>query len=325
MSGYGAGVRDRLSCQTAAGAQRKKRVNKFPYLFIAPFFLSFLCFGLLPMIFTFVISFHEWGGYNEMKFIGLQNYATLFQNKLLYQSIGNTLLIICITIPCTIFLALVLSYVINNILKRGRTFYSSLFFLPYLITPVAIGIIFRLLFDRQNGFFNMLLTSLGVIDESIFWFGTPDTSRFVVITMIIWKNMGYFIVLICAGLQTISPEYYESAKIDGANAATVFFKITLPLLKPTMTFCIITSIISGFQLFAEPLYLFSVSDMARGLGGPGKCVYTIVTYMYESAFINGKWGTGSSIAYVLFLMIVVFSLLFMKIINRKGGVLSEDS
>ncbi len=314
-----------MSDKGLSGTKKTFKLNRYyPYIFVAPFFLAFLCFGFLPMLFSLFISLTKWSGYGEIKFVGLSNYVSLLQNELLYKSILNTLLIISVTIPLSILIALVISYIINNVLKRGRTFYSTLYFLPYVITPVAIGIIFRMLFDRQNGFFNMLMMNLGLINEPVFWFGNPGTSRFVVIAMIVWKNMGYFIVLICAGLQTISPEYYESATIDGAGMARIFTRITVPLLKPTLVFCMITSTISGLQLFAEPLYLFSVSDMTRSLGGPGKCVYTIVTYMYESAFINGKWGDGSAIAYILFLLISVLTLSLMKIIN-KGGILGEKS
>lgn len=287
-----------------------------PYFLLAPYFLLYLAFGLFPILFSLVISFTKWDGISDMSFIGLSNYIRIFTNdSLFYQSLFNTFLVIVITIPVEIILGLLLAVFLKDFFRKSRNALQLINFLPYITTPVAIGIIFQILFDWKNGSVNALLGKLGI--DAVYWLGLPWAARLVVIIMQSWTSYGYKMVLFLSGLSTIPEELYESAKIDGAKWKDSFLHITLPMLRPIMLFVVTTSIINGFRLFDEPQLLFQ-SD-SQPIGGPEHAVLTVVMRYYDVAFHNFDFGYGSAIAYSLFIVISIFSFFSMKVMNRGEG------
>ena len=230
--------------------------KKIPYLMILPYFLLYIAFGLFPILFSLGVSFTSWDGIGDVIFIGLANYKRVFtQDKFFYKSLWNTIILLVISTPIQIILGLLMATFLKDFFKRTRNGLQLINFLPYITTPVAVGIIFQLMFDWKSGIINALLNLFGV--ESIYWLGNAWPSRIVVILMIVWKNYGYMMIMFLSGLSSIPDELYEAARIDGAKWWGCFTRITIPLLRPIFVFVITTSVINGFKLFDEPQLLFS--------------------------------------------------------------------
>ncbi|WP_138751463.1 carbohydrate ABC transporter permease [Paenibacillus sinopodophylli] len=302
-----------------AGLNRK---NKWPYLFITPYFLFYAVFSLFPIVFTLYLSFTDWDLFGNRNFIGLDNYKQLFFNdKFFWKSMFNVILFIACYLPALVLIGMLLASLIESKLIKRKTFFRLSFFSAYMTTPVAIGIIFALLFDWQGGFVNNLFIELGWISEKINWLGDSTSARWIVIMMVFWKNLGYFLMFYSAGMASIDNSVYEAAQIDGASPKDVFLRITIPLLKPINLFLIVTTIIGGLQMVEEPMLLYS--GWASGtsmVGGPDGSVFTPIWYMFDASF-NGssfKYGKGAAIAYSTFLFIALFSLVGMKWLNRDG-------
>lgn len=286
-----------------------------PYTMIAPYFILYFAFGLFPMLFSLGVSFTKWDGIGEATFIGLKNYVRVFtKDKYFYKSMWNTLLLLAISTPIQIVLGLLTATFLKDFFRRSRNGLQLINFLPYITTPVAVGIIFQQMFDWKTGVVNAFLNLIGV--ESVYWLGHGWTSRLVVIFMIVWKNYGYMMIMFLSGLSTIPDELYEAARIDGANWFQSFRKITIPLLRPIFLFVVTTSVINGFKLFDEPQLLFN--SASQPIGGPDRAVMTVVMRYYETAFRNFEFGYGSALAYCLFMVIAVASLLVFRAMNRKG-------
>lgn len=290
-----------------------RRLNLYPYFFITPFILIFAVFSIFPIIFTFISSFSEWNGFDSMRGIGFRNYLDLFKDPVFIKSIINTFKIMAIMLPLEVIIALVIAFVLNTYLQEIKHYFETIFFLPYLTSPIAVGILFSVIFSYQYGFFNWVLKGLKIISEDIDWMGDPKYAIVIISMVCLWKAIGYTIVVFIAGLQTIPAELYESSRIDGAGVATVFLRITIPLLKPVIIFIVITTIIGDLQLFAEPFMLFNG-------GGTNNSAMTIVTYLYQSAFQFSRSGYGAAISYVLFFIILFFSQIVFKIMTRSDEI-----
>lgn len=292
-----------------------KRQQKWkPYLLISPYFLIYFVFSLFPILFSFVVSFHKWSGAGDMEFVGLQNYTRLFTDGTFYLSLYNTFIIMLIALPLQFFTGLLLAVLLKDFTRRLRTPLQTINFLPYITTPVAIGILFQLLFDWQCGTINQILVQLGILQEPYNWLGIPFGAKVVVIILCYWKQFGYMMVMFLAGLSMISEDIYEAAKIDGANWFQSFFRITIPLLRPIITFVTTMSIIAGWKLFDEPQLLYQYAS--QPVGGPDRSVLTVVMNFYDTSFKRYDFGYGSAMAYGLFIVIFIFSVIIMKIMNK---------
>ncbi|MFC4305370.1 carbohydrate ABC transporter permease [Cohnella boryungensis] len=303
----------------ATGVNRK---NKWPYLFIAPYFVSYAVFSLFPIMFTLYLSFTNWDLFGARDFVGLDNYRQLFlHDKFFWKSMLNVFLFIVGFLPALVLFGMLIASLIESKLIRRKTFFRLSVFSAYMTTPVAVGIIFALLFDWQGGFLNNLFIELGWIRDKINWLGSSDSARWIIIMMVFWKNLGYFVMFYTAGMAGVDTSIYEAAQIDGASPKDVFLRITIPLLKPINLFLIITSIISGLQLVEEPMLLYSGwASGASMVGGPDGSVFTPIWYMFDASF-NGtafKYGKGAAIAYSTFLFIALFSVMGIKWFNRDG-------
>ena len=299
-----------------------KNIKKWPYIFITPYFLIYFSFGLFPVLFSLYISFTDWDGIGKMKFVGFGNYLKLFSTDPYFlKSILNTLILMIGYLPVLLIGGLLLAVALFNKKIKGRQYYQLANFLPYITTPVAIGIIFLLLFDWQTGTVNKLLVHSGLVSEGVNWLGNVWTARLVVVLMATWKYMGYCMVFYLAGLTNISVDIYEAAFVDGSGPVNTFFKITLPLLRPIIVFLLITSIIGGFQLMEEPMLLMGSTGFGGYAGGPERSCLTAVWNLYDTAFGSTmRYGFAAAISYGLFIFISLFSIVGMKITNRGGNI-----
>jgi len=312
-----------VKVKTKKKTRKVRSSAKWPYIFLFPYIALYLIFFLFPILYTLGISFTDWDGFGEINFVGLANYKNIFiTDPYFLKSIGNTLLIMLFTLPILLFVSLLLANILYGKNIRGRRLFQTTVFMPYITTPVAIGVLFALLFDMHTGVVNRLLDVFGLITENIPWLYSPGLARVVVIILLIWKNLGYYMVFYMAGMSAIPDELYDAASVDGANSVQTFFNITIPQLKNTIVFLAITGIINGFQLLDEPMLLFESfagEQTASTVGGPGRSVLTTVWYMYDTAFgTTFHYGKGSAIAYGLFIFIAIFSLVGFKVMNGRN-------
>ena len=296
--------------------------NKWPYLFCLPFLGAYFLFNLFPMLYSFQLSFFDWNGVKNKMFVGLQNYITLFtRDPLFLKSLMNTVILMAFSTPITVFLGMTVAYLLFDI-GRGKSFYQTVNFFPYITTPVAIGFIFSYLFDWQSGYINKLLTGAGLLNEPFYWLQSEAASKVVVVIMVVWRYLGYYMTIYLAAMTSMPVEVYEAASVDGASRFKIFTRITIPMLKNTTMFLIVTSIIGGLQMFEEPKLLFSGwASIGNGqTGGPGNTVLTTVWKFYNDAFnMDSRLGYGSAIAYSLFVFIILFSIIGFNITRGRGG------
>lgn len=297
----------------------RKRSNKiWPFIFAAPFVISYILFNLYPVIYSFILSLHSWNGIGEKKFVGIANYIKLFTRDVLFKkSVANTALIMVIATPIALFSGLVLAYLLLN-MKKGKRLFQTINFFPYITTPVAIGFIFSYLFDYSGGYVNQLLLTIGALQEKYYWLEHIWSARAIVILMIIWRNLGYYMTIYLSGMTAISSEVYEAARIDGATKLQIFFRVTIPLLKNTTVFLALTSVIGGLQLFDEPYQLYTGwTAGVVNVGGPKYSVLTVIWKFYDDSFkSNSMLGYGAAVSFALFLIIFVVSLLQLKVMTR---------
>lgn len=295
--------------------------NKWPIIFAIPFLTAYGLFMLFPMLYSFYLSLFEYNGIVEKHFVGLSNYINLFTKDVLFlKSLFNTVLIMLMSLPVNLIAGMVIAYLMFS-LARGRRLFQVVNFLPYITTPVAIGFIFSYIFDWNSGILNGLLTHFGILEENYFWLQQPWSARLIVAIMIVWRNFGYCMMIYLSGMTAIDQDIYEAAAIDGAGKLKTFFSIVVPLLKNVSVFLLITAMIGGFQMFDEPVQLYSGwSAASRSVGGPDYSVLTVIWKFYDDSFgSNTRLGYGAAIAYTLFLIIGICSLFSFFWSNRKDS------
>jgi len=285
--------------------------DSYGYLFIAPFFIIFIIFGLYPIIYSFYLSFTKWDGFGNPIFNGLTNYQRLLGDYLFYKSLFNTLFIWGISVIPQLTVSLLLAVILHEKFIKGKSIFRAVFFFPNIVTAASLGLLIGLMFSWQSGSFNNLLLNLGLINEPINWPNMPNFMRMLVSSVLFWQYFGYSMIIYIAGLQGMSRELTEAAEIDGATKVQVFFKITLPLLKPIILFQVVTSIIGGMQIFDQPYTL------TNGTGNPDNATLTSVMYLYKTAFTRYQYGYGSAIAFGIFLVIVIFSIISFMLMKQK--------
>ncbi|MGT2715664.1 carbohydrate ABC transporter permease [Streptococcus respiraculi] len=281
---------------------KKKDVDKYvPYLFISPFYILFLIFGLFPIIFAGILAFNKWDGLGEMRFVGWGNFIRLIHDADFYLSVKNTLIIWAVGTFPMLFIALVLAFMINLKFVKHKELLKAIFFLPNITSVVAVTILFGLIFSNLDGLANSLLQYLGL--APIKWVTSTFWVRIVIALINIWMYLGYNTIIYLTGITKIPSDYYEAAIMDGATNLQIFRHITIPQLKPIILFTVMMSTIGGLQVFSEAQVL--VPQGATPEGG----AMTIVYYLYNTAFSNNDYGYGSAIAWALVIIIMIFSLL----------------
>lgn len=300
----------------------KNPLMKWPIIFLAPYFTAYFLFFIYPTLYSLFISFTDWdtvAGVQNRKIVGFINFVkVLTKDKLFYKAMGNTFLFMVIYIPILILGGIALAVLLYKLTKTRR-FFQTINVLPYITAPIAIGMIFAFMFDWSTGIVNNILLKTGLVQEGINWLGAEGTARMVVIFLIIWKNLGYYLLIYLAALSTVPEDITEAAMVDGANKWQCFWKVTFPFLRPITVFLVLTSIISGFQLFDEPYLLFS--NMKNVLGGPGRSCLTVMMYFFDQTFKSStKLGYGAAVSYTIFVVILVVSGIVSRIVDKK-----EDS
>jgi cellobiose transport system permease protein len=284
--------------------------NKVLYLFISPFYLLFLAFGLFPVLFSLFLSFQSWAGIGEMEFVGLVQFQYLITDPVFWKAIGNTFIIWFLSTIPMLFGALCIAFLLNVPSLRFKGFYKTAFFLTNVTSIVAVTIIFKSIFGNQYGLLNFMLTVIGL--EPVQWMNSGILVKIVIASMVVWRWAGYNAIIYLAGLQSIPNTLYEAAKIDGASSYQMFFHITIPMLRPIILFTVLMTTIGSMQLFTEPQVLLGDS------GGVGESGLTIALYMYQQGFIKHEFGYAAAISWALFLIIALFSLFNWKVVQRTG-------
>jgi lactose/L-arabinose transport system permease protein len=275
-----------------------------PIMFLAPFMIFFLIFMVYPIVYSLILSFTK-VVHGTNTFVGIRNYKYLFTEKLFYQSIFNTFLILIIQVPIMTFLAMIFGNLMNSALVRLKGIFRMFIFMPVLIDAVSYSIIFSLFFNSNSGLVNSLLKSVGVSPQN--WFGSGNLAMIVIMIAITWKWTGYNSIIMLAGLQNVSKDLYEAASIDGANAVVKFWRITIPQLMPVIIFSVFNSINGTLQLFTEPNLLTQ--------GGPANSTMTIVLYLYQTGFKNFNFGVASAGSYILAIIIAVLTLIQLRVMG----------
>ena len=280
--------------------------NRWPYLFIAPFFVLFGVFFLYPIAFSLWLSLHNTRGIELTQFVGLGNFALLLRDRFFWGSMANAIILFFIYVPLMTALAVVLASVLNAGLLRLQGMWRMLIFLPHVTSMVAAGYTFRLLLDRDSGYVNTALSLVGA--GPIPWLDDAFWARISLGILMIWAWLGYNTVIMLAGLQTIPRELVEAAKVDGADELRALVKVTVPLLKPVIVFAVTLSVIGTFSLFAEPFVLTR--------GGPARATETPVMQIFSTTFEEVKYGYAAAMAFVYFAVVVVVTIVQFSFVSR---------
>nr|MBI2904381.1 sugar ABC transporter permease [Chloroflexota bacterium] len=288
-----------------------RRFSATPYLFILPGMLFFLVFLLYPLVEAFRISLYDWkimpGAVST--FVGLDNYLRAFKDDVFWIALRNTVLYTVVTVPAQMVLAMLVAVLVDA-LPSGKVLYRTLYYIPVITSWVVVSLLFRYLFDpSEAGLINyFLMHSLHLIAQPIPWLREPGPAMVAIITLGVWKGIGWSMIIFLAALQTIPADLHEASQIDGAGPVQRFFSITLPLMRPTVVFVLIMLVIGGFNIFLS-VYLMTG-------GNPLHRTETILTYMYNQAFNFLEFGYGAALSYLLAIIIFVISFVQIKFLRR---------
>ena len=281
---------------------------RWPYFFISPFYVLFLIFGLYPTIFSLYLSFTEWKGLGPIDYVGLANYELLLRDKVFLQSLQNGVILFILYVPLMTFLALVLAVILNSKSIRGFRVFRTILFIPYIMNIVAAGFAFRLMLNQKYGLVNLMLGSFNI--PPIPWLESIWGGRVSLCLLVIWAWLGYNMVLMLAGLQTIPNDLTEAAMIDGANPTQAFFLVTIPLMRPVILFSLVLSTMGSFNLFNEVYTLTG--------GGPMNATITPIIDIFNQAFANFRYGYASAMAYVYFIIVFVLTLIQVRYFGQRA-------
>ena len=281
--------------------------NCAAWIFILPAILGTLIFIIVPVVCSFGLSFAKWDLLNPIQFVGGQNYVELFKSQLFYKILNNTIVFALSTSILGVIIPLILASILNSKI-RGSEFYKTAYFLPFITPMVVVGIVWAWIFDPNIGLLNQ------VLHIHINWLYDSKFAMPALIIVSVWKLIGYNMIIFLSSLSAISQSMFEAAKIDGANAFQTFKNVTIPLLSPTIFFVVIITAISSFQVF-DLIYLMTQ-------GGPFDSTNVLVYAIYKNAFEYFNVGRASAIAYVLFVIILVLTLIQWSL--RKKLVYNEN-
>lgn len=282
------------------------------YFFLAPALSAIFIFFFIPVISAFIISFTDFdiyalGDFSTVRFIGFNNYIKLFDDPLFYTALKNTFYFVIMAGPLSIAVSLGAALLLNSKLVKYKSIFRLSYFIPVVTTLVAVATVWRFIYHPKFGIINYILSLIGI--APIDWLGEPSTAMPAIVLMSVWKNFGYNMIIFIAGLQNIPEDLYEAASIEGASGWQKFKSITLPMLAPTTIFISIITMIGYFQLFAEPYIMTQ--------GGPLNSTLSIVQFMYQEGFRWWNMGYSASIAFVLFFIIMLGTIVQLKI--QKSG------
>lgn len=287
--------------------KREKKEWVAAYIFIAPLVIGIFVFYIYPFIQNFWFSFNDVNRFNISTFTGLENYKNLIKDKELYRTLGNTIKYVIITVPVGICLSILIATLLNAKI-RGTSIYRTIYFLPSVTMSVAIALVWKWMYNGEFGILNNILGAFGIEGQN--WLSNPKTALYMVMIVGIWMSVGYNMIILLAGMQGISKSYYEAAAIDGAGPVKRFFKITIPMLTPTIFFVMITSIIGGFQVFDTIYMMIGKTSLAY------ESTQTLVMMFYRYAFDYGQKGYAAAISIVIFAIIMLITI-FQFVMQKK--------
>jgi ABC-type sugar transport system permease subunit len=289
---------------------RRWRRTLFVWALLAPSLTIFLLYRLLPLLWNGVLSLSTWSPFRPAQWAGLEHYEEmLLHDEVFWTSTWNTLVFMSSS-PIAIAIALGLALLVDTAV-RGRALYRAAIFISYPLMAVAVGIVWRWLYDEKVGLINYILRSLGLVDRGIAFLDSPEWAMPAVIVAAIWQIVGFFMVLLLAGLQSIPPNLHEAAAIDGAGRGQRFARITLPLLRPSIFLCLMIGIINSFTSF-DLIYV-----MTRG--GPNYATEVLITYVYRAAFVLSKFDYAAALTVVLFLLLLALTAVANTLAGGEAG------
>lgn len=285
---------------------KKLKLNLLPYFMVGPATILFLVFFMIPIFYMIYLSFFSWNMLGSMKFIGIENYVELYKSTEFREVIGNTFQFMITTVSFTIIISLLIALFLKKDNKLNR-FMQSAIFSPYVVSLASVAFIWMWLMDSDYGLLNYILKLFGI--GGVDWLGDPDVAMTSLSIVNIWKGVGYNTIIFISAMQSIPTYLYEAAKLDSAKPSTMFFKITLPMLSPTLFFLVLMGIISSFKLF-ETINIMT-------LGGPLNSTNTLVFFIYNYGFSFYKIGFASAAGVVLMILIGIMTVIYFKMLSRR--------
>lgn len=284
--------------------KRKIKESLWGLFFIAPVTLGLIVFYFYPFFQVIADSFYKIGAFDRRQgFVGLENYRDMLQDAQMWQTLGNTFKYVVIIVPSTLLLSLLIAVLLNTKIK-GLSIFRVIYFLPAITMAAAVSMVWRLIFNGDYGVINGVLTSLGL--DKVAWLSDKSTALLCICCVAVWSNVGYYMIILLAGIQGISKTYYEAADIDGATGFQKFKSITVPLLTPTIFYVLIMVIISTFQTFDQIYLMIERKSIAI------QHTQSVVMYFYRTAFEYSNKGYASAIAVFLFIIIMAITAFQMK-------------
>lgn len=294
-----------------SGRRQSLRGGAAPYAFIAPFYLLYVFFMIIPIVAAIYLSLTEWVGLGAPEFVGARNYVNLATDSsfatALVNSLIYTLVAVLVVVPC----ALLIAQALNTKGLKFRDLFRVAFFVPMVLSPIVIALIYSLIFDRDYGLLNATLEALFGLPH-VNWLGNPTIAKGAIGFVLLWRTVGYLTIFFLAALQNVPSEQYEAAALDGAGRIRTFVAVTIPGIKPISAFVIVTSFIGAAQLFDEPYLLTQ--------GGPGEATISVAMFIYRAAFERQQFGYAAAAGVVLFVIVFAVS----QGLNRLLGI-GKDS
>jgi multiple sugar transport system permease protein len=283
--------------------KQKIRSQKTGYLFILPWFLGLLIFTIGPMIFSLILSFSKWDiitGIDSIQFVGLDNFVNIFHDELFYQSLKVTFIFAFVSVPLYQAISILVAMLLN-MRTRGMKFFRLIFFMPSVIPAVAVSMMWLMILNPDYGILNRALGLFGIQGPA--WLQDPSYALSALVVMGVW-GIGNTIIIYLSGLQGVPEELYEAGQLDGAGIVRSFINITIPMISPTIFFNLIMGIIGGFQYFTQAFVMTK--------GGPLNSTLFYNLFLYNKAFVNFEMGYASALSWILFAIIMVFTLIVIR-------------
>ena len=292
-------------------SRREAKANRDGFLFSLPWLIGFLLFSLYPIVMSAYYSFTDFSAIKDPVWVGLKNYQDLLKDKLFWQSLQNTILYVVISVPVTILVSLLLAALLK-VVRVGKAFFRSVFFLPSIFPVVASTMIWLLILDSISGYLNRFLNLFGL--PSVNWLGNPVWTKPALVIMTCW-GVGSTVVILLAAMGDVSHELYEAASIDGAGTWKQFIHITLPGISHVLVYQVILAVINGFQYFTQVYILCSAQsgNLSAGVGaGKKNSLLMSPLYLFQNAFGRLKMGSASAMAWILFVIVLILTLILLK-------------
>lgn len=295
-------------------ARKRTREGALAVCFLLPALTIFFLYRILPLGWNIWLSFHSWSPLKPAQFVGLENYDEMLRDDdVFWEALGNSLIFIGCS-PLAIAAALGIALLVNSDL-RGAAIYRTIVFLSYPLMTVAVGIIWRWLYDERAGLFNYVLRATGVIDQPLPFLQSYDFALLCVILADFWQVLGFYMIILLTGLQSIPQHLYEAARVDGVPTRARFFRITLPLLRPSIFICIVVGILNSFTSF-DLIYVMTN-------GGPGHATELLITHIYKSGFGQTRFDYAAALTVVQFGLLVVLTWVANRLSGGNAGALER--